>query len=101
MENTKVENTTIEDTTIDFDKLMRLAAVSVTLVGNKDGVYIDSRNCNAHVDFEQAENFAEVNMQDVNHLIIVRLYKPYKGYVMRIVQASGYSLDRGSFIDMY
>ena len=101
MENTRVENTTIEDTTFDFDKLMRLAAVTVTLVGNKDGVYIDCRNCNAYVDYEEAENFAEVNMQDVNHLVIVRLYKPYRGYVMRIVQASGYSLDRGSFIDMY
>ena len=101
MENTRVENATMENATIDFDKLMRLAAVSVTLVGNKDGVYIDSRNCNAYVDFEQAENFAEVNMQDVNHLVIVRLYKACRGYVMRIVQASGYSLDRGLFIDMY
>lgn len=101
MENTRVENTTMENTTIDFDKLMRLAAVTVSLTGNKDGVYIDSRNCNAYVDFEQAENFAEVNMQDVNHLVIVRLYKVGRGYVMRIVQASGYSLDRGLFIDMY
>ena len=96
-----MENARVENTTIDFDKLMRLAAVSVTLVGNKDGVYIDSRNCNACVDFEQSENFAEVNMQDVNHLVIVRLYKAGRGYVMRIVQASGYSLDRGLFIDMY
>ena len=101
MENTRVENATMENATIDFDKLMRLAAVSVTLVGNKDGVYIDCRNCNARVDFEQAENFAEVNMQDVNSLVIVRLYKADRGYVMRIVQASGYSLDRGLFIDMY
>lgn len=101
MENTRVENATMENATIDFDKLMRLAAVSVTLVGNKDGVYIDCRNCNARVDFEQAENFADVNMQDVNSLVIVRLYKPYRGYVMRIVQASGYSLDRGLFVDMY
>ena len=101
MENTRVENATMENTTIDFDKLMRLAAVSVTLVGNKDGVYIDSRNCNAYVDYEKAENYSEVDMQDVNHLVIVRLYKPYRGYVMRIVQASGYSLDRGLFIDMY
>jgi len=101
MENTRVESATMENTTIDFDKLMRLAAVSVTLVGNKDGVYIDCRNCNARVDFEQAENYSDVDMQDVNHLVIVRLYKPYRGYVMRIVQASGYSLDRGSFIDMY
>ena len=101
MENTRVENTTMENTTIDFDKLMRLAAVSVTLVGNKDGVYIDCRNCNANVDFEQAENFADVNMQDVNSLVIVRSYKAGRGYVMRIVQASGYSLDRGSFVDMY
>lgn len=101
MENTRVENATMENTTIDFDKLMRLAAVSVTLVGNKDGVYIDCRNCNARVDFEQAENFAEVNMQDVNSLVIVRLYKPYRGYVMRIVQASGYSLDKGLFCNMY
>ena len=101
MENTRVENATMENTTIDFDKLMRLAAVSVTLVGNKNDVYIDSKNCNAYVDFEQAENFAEVNMQDVNHLVIVRLYKPYRGYVMRIVQASGYSLDKGLFCNMY
>ena len=101
MENTRVENATMENATIDFDKLMRLAAVSVTLVGNKDGVYIDCRNCNARVDFEQAENFAEVNMQDVNSLVIVRLYKAGRGYVMRIVQASGYSFDRGLFIDMY
>ena len=96
-----MENARVENTTIDFDKLMRLAAVTVSLVGNKDGVYIDSRNCNAYVDYEEAENFAEVNMQDVNHLVIVRLYKVGRGYVMRIVQASGYSFDRGLFIDMY
>ena len=101
MEKTRVENATMENVTMDFDKLMRLAAVSVTLVGNKDGVYIDSRNCNAYVDYEEAENYSEVDMQDVNHLVIVRLYKPYRGYVMRIVQASGYSLDKGLFCNMY
>ena len=91
----------MENATMDFDKLMRLAAVTVSLIGNKDGVYIDSRNCNAYVDYEEAENYSEVDMQDVNHLVIVRLYKPYRGYVMRIVQASGYSLDKGLFCNMY
>ena len=91
----------MENATMDFDKLMRLAAVSVTLVGNKNEVYIDNRNCNAYVDYEEAENYSEVDMQDVNHLVIVRLYKPYRGYVMRIVQASGYSLDKGLFCNMY
>ena len=68
MENTRVESTTMENTTIDFDKLMRLAAVSVTLVGNKDGVYIDCRNCNARVDFEEAEKeYLEKAHTAVNH----------------------------------
>lgn len=71
--------------------------MTVTLYGNKDGVFIDPRNCNAYVFYSSARNYSEVDMEGVNHLVIRR-----EGYgEMYITQASGYTYDRGMFIDMY
>ena len=70
--------------------------MKITLTGNKTGVYID-RNNRAYIDPTEANNYNTVNMQAVNHLIIDRTASGS----MRIIQASGYSADRGLFSDMY
>lgn len=75
--------------------------MTINLNGNTNGVYIDPSSGNAYLNHEQAENYAEVNMDGVNHLCMTRFYKPSRGYVTRIVQASGYTQDRGMFIDCY
>lgn len=71
--------------------------VSVTLVGNKKGVYIDPTNCNACVDYTLAVNYKDVNMFGVNNLAIERT----EDGTMRIFQAGGYNRIRGLFCDLY
>lgn len=50
--------------------------MTITLKGNTNGVYIDPVTCNAYLNHEQAENYAEVNMDGVNHLCMTRFFKP-------------------------
>ena len=71
--------------------------MTVSLIGNKRGVYIDPRNNNAVVDYASAVNMSEVKMYGVNHLVIER----FDDGAMRIVQAGGYNRMRGLFVDMY
>ena len=71
--------------------------MSITLIGNKEGVYIDARNNNAIVDYEKAVNINEVKMFGVNHLVIDRNEKGE----MKIIQAGGYNRTRGMFVDLY
>lgn len=69
----------------------------ITLLGNKDGIYIDPRNNNAILDYTKAENIKEVKMYGVNHLVIRRS----DNGEMRVVQAGGYNRLRGLFTDLY
>lgn len=78
-------------------KYERVHGLPVTLIGNQDGVYINPANCNAYVDYTKAENFGLVNMEGVNHLVIKRS----ESGEMKIIQAGGWTLDRGLFVDMY
>lgn len=71
--------------------------MSITLIGNKEGVYIDPRNNNCICDYTKAENFREVNMYGVNHLVIRRRANGS----MKIVQANGYNRIEGLFQRMY
>ena len=71
--------------------------MKVTLLGNKYGIYIDTKTNNAHVNYIEATNFDDVNMDGVNHLVIRR----YWNGEMRIKQANGYSVDRGLFTQDY
>lgn len=70
-----------------------------TLIGNKKGIYIDATNCNAHIDCTQAVNYRDIEpfIKDVNTLVI---YRDENGST-KIVQAGGYSLSRGLFVNLY
>lgn len=71
--------------------------MTITLLGNKNGIYIDPRNNNAILDYTKAENIKEVKMYGVNHLVIRRS----DNGEMRVVQAGGYNRLRGLFTDLY
>lgn len=75
--------------------------MKVTLLGNKAGVYIDAKNNNAYIDYKRAENISDVDLDGVNHIVVVRLYRACRGEVLRIVQANGYTPERGLFCDCY
>ena len=68
-----------------------------TLIGNKYGIYIASKNDNAYVEEQQCTNIHDVNLDGVNHVVIRRF--PSGG--MKVIQASGYMPDRGIFVDLY
>ena len=71
--------------------------MKVTVIGNKENIYINPTNNNALVDYKQAANFTSVNMLGVNHLVISR----DNNGEMRIIQACGYNAKRGIFNDLY
>lgn len=77
------------------------------IIGNTKGIYISHLNCETLLDddaIKSCENYRNIPA-NANSLVITRLYDPHKkqadkhGYIMRIVQASGYSPDRGLFCD--
>ena len=70
--------------------------MTITLLGNKDGVYIDTSN-NANVNYEDALNIHDVKLFGVNNLVIRR----NDDGKMKIVQAGGYNRFRGLFTDLY
>jgi hypothetical protein len=70
----------------------------ISITGNTAGVYIDPGTCRAFVDPKQADNFNIVHDIDhVNGLVIDR----NDNGAMHIIQACGYSHDRGLFCDLY
>lgn len=71
--------------------------MKVTLIGNKNGVYIDPTNNNALVNYTKAVNAASVDFDGVNHLVV---RKEDNGDLI-IVQTGGYSSKRGLFTDLY
>ena len=71
--------------------------MTITLLGNKDGVYINPVNNSAHVNYEEALNFKDVKLFGVNNLVIRR----NDDGKMEIVQAGGYNRLRGLFTDLY
>lgn len=74
-----------------------MTALHISIIGNKEGIYIDPKDCNAYVDYEKAINFKNVNMLGVNHLVIDRSRNGH----MKIVMATGYWFSRGMFTDNY
>lgn len=71
--------------------------MKITLLGNKDGVYINPITNSAHVNYEEALNIKDVKLFGVNHLVIRR----YDDGKMKIVQSGGYNRLRGFFTDLY
>lgn len=71
--------------------------MNITILGEKEGIYIDPKNCNAFVDYTKAINYKDVKMYGVNNLVIRR----YKDGTTKIIQAGGYNRLKGLFVDMY
>ena len=71
--------------------------VSVYVYGNTQGIYTNPCNCEAYVDYTQATNYDEVDMEGVNNIHIRR----EKDGTMKIFQANGYSYDKGLFSQLY
>ena len=67
------------------------------IIGNKEGLYNDCRTNTYYIDETKAENYNNVSMENVNHIVIDRA----ENGTFAIVQASGWSADRGSFVDLY
>lgn len=71
--------------------------MKISLLGNQEGVYTDPVSVSSCMDYTKADNYANVDLNGVNHLVIRRnLDKTF-----RIIQAGGYTPDRGLFVDMY
>lgn len=68
-----------------------------TVSGNKRGLYIDPRNCETFIDVTKAENYESIDFEGVNK---VHIYRHDSGKFC-IVQAGGYSEERGLFCDLY
>lgn len=75
--------------------------MKITLLGNKTGVYIDAKTNNAYIDYKMAENLSDVDLEGVNHIVVVRFQRECRGEVLRIVQANGYTPERGMFSNCY
>jgi len=71
--------------------------ITISIVGNKHGVYIDSRNCNAYLDITRAENYDCIDFTGVNHVVVYR-YDDGKFYIS---STGGYTEERGLFCDLY
>lgn len=70
--------------------------MQVTLIGDKTNFHISPVNCNASVDYRMAINYETVNMDGVNNLVITNSKDQIK-----IIQAGGFTPDRGLFVDLY
>ncbi len=81
---------------IDFLEAMKYTYPAI-ITGNKDGIYIDPRNCEAHIDARKATNYSNIDFNGVNNISIHR----YDNGQFYIFQAGGYTADRGLFIDQY
>lgn len=71
--------------------------ISVVLTGDKTGIYVDPVTCIAYIDYRKCENFLIVDMTGVNCLVIYR----EKSGSCKIMQANGWTPERGLFCDNY
>lgn len=71
--------------------------MKATIIGNINGIYVDSTNGYSYINPEYAENFSEVKMTGVNHVVVER----NADNKMKIIQAGGYTSSRGMFVDLY
>lgn len=71
--------------------------LTVKVCGNTHGIYINPVNCHACLDITKAKNYAKIDMENVNHVIIWR----NDDGSFHIAQANGYSYDKGIFANCY
>lgn len=81
----------------DFSEGLKIAKMHSIVIGYKNGLYTNQRTGNTYIDYRKADNFDEVNMDDVDMVVIKR----GRNKKFRIIQAGGFSKTRGRFIDMY
>lgn len=80
-----------------FDYNAYFNSVSASVTGCKEGIYINPRNCEARINIKDATNADKINSEGVTHVCINRATNG----TFYIFQASGYTPDKGMFIDMY
>ena len=71
--------------------------VTASVTGCTEAFYIDPRTCHAYIDPSKALNADRVNLDGVNHVCIDA---DASGNFV-IFQASGYTTERGLFLDVY
>ena len=71
--------------------------VTASVTGNRDAFYINPCTCNAFVNPRKALNADVLQLDGVNHVCI----EAYADGSFKVFQASGYSYERGMFLDMY
>lgn len=71
--------------------------VTITVIGNKQGIYIDPIDNYAYINICKCINYNSINFEGINHVVV---YREESGE-MWICQAGGYTYDRGLFIDSY
>lgn len=71
--------------------------MNATITGNRKGIYIDPCTNHAYITPEICSNYKAVNMEGVNHLIVER----DAAGNMKIIQASGYTPEKGLFCNLY
>ena len=68
-----------------------------SVIGNREAVWIDPVINEAYINPETCANYKDVNMDGVNGLVV---YITTAG-TRYIMQAGGYTYDRGLFCDLY
>lgn len=71
--------------------------VTASVTGYRDAFYIDPCTNNAYVNPRKAVNADVLQLDGVNHVCI----EVYADYSFKVFQASGYTCERGMFLDMY
>lgn len=71
--------------------------MKAAIIGNRRGIYISPFDNEAFVVPSQIVNYDDVNMEGVNNVVIRRS----DSGEMKIVQAGGWTCDRGMFVDLY
>jgi len=74
-----------------------MKAVRAHVTGNRDNIYIDPCTNTAFIDPTKAVNAEQLQLDGVNHVCI----EVYADNSFKVFQASGYSYERGLFLDLY
>ena len=71
--------------------------MTATIIGNKANIYIDPITNNAFIDPQDTTNHEKIDFTGVNHLVIRR----NDAGEMVIIQASGYTPEKGLFTILF
>ena len=74
-----------------------MKAVRANVTGNRDSIYIDPCTNTAFIDPTKAVNAEQLQLDGVRQVCI----DVYADGSFKVFQVSGYTYERGMFIDMY